>query len=69
MIGVLTALAEAGCVNCGGKITQYRNDLELGARWYHEANGKETCPGAPTASPDYDTLVDLTTVTPPGAPS
>lgn len=60
MIGILTPLAEAICTNCGGKITQYRSDLELSARWSHEANGMNTCPGAPTAQPVESTLVDLT---------
>lgn len=61
MIDILTPLAEATCKNCGGKITQYRGgSVRLGARWSHETNGKETCPGAPTAWPAEDTLVDLT---------
>lgn len=61
MIGILTALMEARCVNCGGKITQYQSDLELGARWSHEETRNAYCPGAPRAVPDEATLVDLTT--------
>lgn len=67
MIGVLTALAEARCNKCDGKITQYRSDIELGADWYHETNGSRFCPGAPTAWPVEATIVDLTTPFSPGS--
>lgn len=60
MIEVLTALAEAECRHCAGKITQYRGDLSLGARWSHEVTGTAYCPGAPTAWPVDETIRDLT---------
>lgn len=61
MIEILTPLAEAECRNCGGKITQYRGDLSLGARWSHEQTRTAYCPGAPEAWPIDDTIRDLTT--------
>lgn len=59
MIDILDALAEATCKNCGGKITQYRGSWS-GAKWSHESTRNEYCPGAPSAWPIDDTIVDLT---------
>lgn len=61
MIEVLTPLAEAECRRCGGKITQYRGDLTLGAWWSHEVTGTAYCPNAPTAWPLDSSIRDLTT--------
>lgn len=59
MIEILTPLAEALCQHCGGKITQYRGDLTLGARWSHEETGTAYCSGAPQARPVESTIVSL----------
>jgi hypothetical protein len=60
MFEFLTPLAEAECRHCGGKITQYRGDMSLGARWSHESTSTAYCPGAPTAWPVDETIRDLT---------
>lgn len=49
---IITITAKGTCRLCDGKIQRGHGDLSyMKERWWHLANGLETCPNAPVVDP------------------
>lgn len=52
MIGIVTTLGTATCANCGNRLSLTKSDIEIEAKWVHDANGRDICPEPPPPKAD-----------------